>query len=197
MDSINCAKQKIRAVITGSRVPEDPRHADNTLEWLLRLDPDAGEALRLAALAHDIDRAIEESKVKRADFDDYDAFKAAHARHGAELLRPILTACDVARNVVDEACRLVMVHEVGGDIDADLLKDADSISYFDVNLPLYYQREGWAETKRRSLWGYRRLSARARKIVESIGYEEEVMNRLLREVIYDKSTRLRAVAENS
>ena len=75
--------------------------------------------------------------------------KAAHARRGARLLRPILTACGVARDNVDEACRLVTIHEVGGDPDADLLKDADSISYFDANLPLYYQREGWAETKRR------------------------------------------------
>ncbi len=190
MDNIDYAKEKIRAVIASSRVPEDPRHADNTLEWLLRLEPDAGEALLVAALAHDIDRAIEETKVKRADFDDYDAFKVAHARHSAELLHPILTACDVARDIVDEACRLVTVHEVGGDLDADLLKDADSISYFDVNLPLYYQREGWAETKRRSLWGYRRLSARARKIVEGIGYEEEAMNCLLREVIHDKSAQL-------
>ncbi len=184
MDSIDCAKQKIRAVIAGSRVPEDPHHADNTVEWLLRLEPDAGEALQLAALAHDIDRAIGEIKVRRADFNDYDAFKASHARHGAELLRPILTACGVARDIVDEACRLVAGHEVGGDPDSDLLKDADSISYFDVNLPLYYQREGWGETKRRSLWGYRRLSARARKIVENIGYEEEGMIRLLREVIH-------------
>jgi len=190
MDNVDCAKEKIRAVIFGSRVPEDPRHADNTLKWLSHLQPDAGEALQLAALAHDIDRAIEETKVKRADYDDYNVFKAAHARHGAELLRPILTTCGVARDIVDEACRLVTVHEVGGDPDADLLKDADSISYFDVNLPLYYQREGWAETKRRSLWGYRRLSARARKIVENIGYEEEAINRLLREVIFDKTARL-------
>jgi hypothetical protein len=93
----------------------------------------------------------------------------------------------VAGNIVDEACRLVEVHEVGGDPRSDLLKDADSISYFDVNLPLYYQREGWAETKRRSLWGYRRLSARARKIVENINYADEALTRLLREVFYDKS----------
>ncbi len=110
MNNIDCARKKIRAVIAGSRVPEDPRHADNTLEWLLRLEPDAGEALQLAALAHDIDRAIEAVKVRRSNFDDYDAFKAAHARHGAELLRPVLTACGVVRNIVDEACRLV--HEL-------------------------------------------------------------------------------------
>ncbi len=184
MRNVDRAKRKIRAVIADSRIPEDPRHADNTLEWLLRLEPDAGDALQLAALAHDIDRAIDGSKVRRADFDDYDAFKAAHARNGAEILRPILNACGVPGDIVDEACRLVEVHEVGGDPRSDLLKDADSISYFDVNLPLYYQREGWAETKRRSLWGYRRLSARARELVNKTCYHDETLMQLLREVIH-------------
>ncbi len=183
--NIERAKQKIRLVIVNSQVPEDSRHADNTLEWLLRLQPDAGDALQLAALAHDIDRAIEESKVRREDFEDYDAFKAAHSRNSAEILRPILTVCGVARDIVYEACRLVEAHEVGGDPDSDLLKDADSISYFDVNLPLYYQREGWGETKRRSRWGYRRLSPRAEEIVKHIGHEDKVLVRLLREVVHE------------
>ncbi len=185
MNNIDCAKQKIRAVIAGSRVPEDPRHADNTLEWLLRLEPDAGDALRLAALAHDIDRADDVRKVKRADFDDYDAFKSAHAHNSAEILRSILIRCDVEADIVDEACRLVEVHEVGGDPRSDLLKDADSISYFDVNLPLYYQREGWQETKRRSSWGSRRLSARAREFVNKTCYQDETLMQLLREVIHE------------
>ena len=183
ISGFECAKQKIRLYIARSGVPEDPRHADNTLKWLLCLEPDAGTALQLAALAHDIDRATEEIKVKRAHFDDYDAFKAAHARNGAEILRPILTECGVQRDIVNETCRLVAAHEVGGDHFSDTLKDADSISYFDVNLPLYYEREGWTETKRRSRWGYRRLSARAKEIVKHIRYEEDVLMRLLREVI--------------
>jgi hypothetical protein len=182
--SIECATQKIRLVVAGSRVPEDSRHADNTLEWLLRLEPDADEAMQLAALAHDIDRAIEEIKVQRADFGNYDDFKAAHARNGAAILRSLLTACDVERHIVDEACRLVEAHEVGGDYRSDLLKDADSISYFDVNLPFYYRREGWDEAKRRSFWGYRRLSPRAKEIVKHIVYEEEAPVRLLQEVIH-------------
>jgi len=185
MDNIDRAKQKIRLIIADSQVPEDPCHADNTLEWLLRLEPDADDALQLAALAHDIDRAIEGAKTKRADFDSYDAFKAAHARNSSEILRPILTACDVKRDTVDEACRLVELHEVGGDPRSDLLKDADSISYFDVNLPLYYQREGWAETRRRSLWGYRRLTPRAQEIVKHIGHEDKELAHLLREVIHE------------
>ena len=87
MNSTECAKERIRAVIAGSRVPEDPLHAENTLEWLLKLDPDADQALQIAALAHDIDRAVEDQKVRQSDFDDYDDFKAAHARNGANILR--------------------------------------------------------------------------------------------------------------
>ena len=185
LTDIECAKQKIRLIIAGSQVPEDPCHADNTLEWLLRLEPDADEALQLAALAHDIDRAIERIKVRRADFDNYDTFKAAHARNSAEILRSILTACGVKRNIVKEACRLVELHEVGGDPSSDLLKDADSISYFDVNLPLYFQREGWDETKRRSRWGYRRLTPRAQEIVKHINHDDKELARLLREVIHE------------
>ncbi len=68
IDSIVRAKQKIHAIISKSRVPEDPVHAENVLEWVLKLKPDADEALQIAALAHDIDRAVEKRKILRADF---------------------------------------------------------------------------------------------------------------------------------
>jgi hypothetical protein len=164
-------------------VPEDPRHAENVLEWLLKLDPKAGHALQIAALAHDIDRAVEARKVRRSDYTDYDTFKTAHARNGAKILRAILDECGVAESTADEACRLVTLHEVGGDPRSDLLKDADSISFFETNMPLYYQRHGWEETKRRCIWGYRRLSARMKRIAQSMTYEQKVLTRLLKEAI--------------
>jgi len=37
IDSIACAKQKIRVIISKSSVSEDPVHAENVLEWLLKL----------------------------------------------------------------------------------------------------------------------------------------------------------------
>ncbi len=183
MDSIENAKQKIRAVIAGSKVPEDRIHAENTLEWLLKLDPKASQALQISALGHDIDRADEARKVRRADYDDYDEFKAAHARNGSTILRTILGMCGVARPIADEACRLVTLHEVGGDPRSDLLRDADCISFFDFNLPLYYQREGWEETMRRCIWGYGRLSGRLKKIVKKITYEDETLTQLLKNAI--------------
>ena len=104
MDSIDCAKQRIRKIIARSGVPEDPLHAENTLKWLLMLEPKADPALQIAAYAHDIDRAVKRRKVHRSDFTCYEAFKAAHACNGAKILRELLCKCGVADSVTDEAC---------------------------------------------------------------------------------------------
>jgi len=50
-------------------------------------------------------------------------------------------------------------------------------------MPLYYQREGWEESKRRCIWGYQRLSACAKETIKNIAYPDEVLNRLLNEAI--------------
>ena len=176
-------------MVAGSKVPEDPLHAENTLEWLLKLNPEADQALQIAALAHDIDRAVENRKVRRDDYDDYDAFKAAHARNGARILREIMKECGDVDSITEEACRLVTLHEIGGDPRSNLIKDADSISYFDVNMPLYYQREGWEETKRRCIWGYHRLSTPMKRVLEEdITYENALLRRLLKEAIREASS---------
>ncbi|MCP4878631.1 MAG: DUF4202 domain-containing protein, partial [Gammaproteobacteria bacterium] len=102
MDSIDCAKQRIREIIADSGVPEDPRHAENTLKWLFAFEPEADSALQIASLGHDIERAVEIRKVRREDFTDYNEFKGAHARKGAAILREILDECGVAKSVADE-----------------------------------------------------------------------------------------------
>jgi hypothetical protein len=160
---------RIREVIAGSLVPEDPGHSINTLDWLLKFEPDADEALQLAALGHDIDRAVEATKILRSSFSDYGDFKSSHARHSAEMLLKILQQCGVEdRALANELYRLVCAHEVGGDTRSDLLMDADSLSYFDVNLPLYRIRNSREETLRRCVWGYRRLSERTRIIAAQL-----------------------------
>jgi hypothetical protein len=183
-ESIERVRARIREVIAGSSVPEDPRHSTNTLEWLLKFQPCADEALQLAALGHDIDRAVEGSKVLRSDFSDYDDFKAAHARHSAEMLLEILQQCGVEDPALaDEVYRLVCSHEVGGDARSDLLVDADSLSYFDVNLPLYRERNSREETLRRCAWGFRRLSRRARFIAAKLHPHDDELAQLMEEAM--------------
>ena len=184
MDSLERVARRIGEVVAGSSVPEDPEHSRNTLEWLLQLEPAADAALRIAALGHDIDRAVEERKVRRADFADYDAFKAAHARNSAAILGEIMHECGVEGEALPgEVHRLVCLHEVGGDPRSDLLKDADSLSYFDVNLPLYAQRHDREETQRRCVWGYLRLSESARSIAAGLTYPSDQLKQLMDESI--------------
>ncbi len=182
MKGIERVERRIAHVIGHSSVPEDPTHSGNTLEWLLELDPKADAALRIAALGHDIERAIEARKVRRGDFPTYDTFKAAHARNSARILMEILKECWVEDEPFSrEVCRLVRCHEVGGDPRSDLLVDADSISYFDVNLPLYFERNTWEETRRRCTWGYLRLSERAKRIVTDLRHPSEELSRVMSE----------------
>jgi len=79
----------------------------------------------------------------------FDEFKAHHAHHSAEIIRGIMLEVQFEENVIDNVYHLICQHEIGGDPRSDLIKDADSISFFDVNLPLYFQRNSWEESKRR------------------------------------------------
>jgi len=179
MEKIDLLKRKIEKIIKGSSVPEDPIHSKNTLEWLLKLNPDADEALKIAALGHDIERAIVDRKVMRADYKDYDAFKDAHALNSANILLEIMQACGIDKKMNDDVFYLVRYHETGGTDRVDILKNADSISYFDVNLPHYFIRNSLQETKRRCLWGYKRLSDIGKRIVADLNYQNKEIKTLL------------------
>ncbi len=142
MNSIRCAEQRIRSAISMSKVPEDPLHAENTLAWVLKLMPEADEALKLAALGHDIDRAIETRRVQKNRFGSFDEFKAAHATNSAEILGLILEECGVDECVRLEVCRLVSLHETGGDERSDILEER--------RLPILFSRQ--SSSLLRSQW---------------------------------------------
>ena len=182
MDNIDCVKKRIEEIINTSPVPEDPIHSKNTLEWLLRLKPDADKALQIAALGHDIERAIDERKVRREDYQNYDEFKAAHALNSARIISEIMEKCEVEKAVIGDVFDLVFHHETGGAERSNKLRNADILSFFEVNLPLYFTRNTREEVLRRCLWGYRRLSNSLRHILYRFTYKNKEIGLLLREV---------------
>jgi len=180
VDSIDCVKKRIEEIIRTSPVPEDPIHSKNTLEWLLRLKPDADKALQIAALGHDIERAIEERKVKRKDYKSYDEFKDAHALNSAKILAEIIKECNISKELVDDVFCLVRHHETKTTRRADVLRDADTVSFFHVNLPNYFIRNGIEETRRRFLWGYKKLSDSLKRVVAEFDYQDKELESLVR-----------------
>lgn len=182
-DSLSRAQAEIRAVLAHSPTTEDARHAEDTLAWLLRLRSSIDPALALAALGHDIDRVDKRRLVLRRDYEDYAAYKDAHAERAAAILHGLLERCGVNEAIVQRACWLVAHHECGGDPEADLLRDADNLSYFRVNLPAYLVREGHDETLRRCRWSYACLSRRARRHFTHIRHSDPALNLLLLETV--------------
>jgi NADPH:quinone reductase-like Zn-dependent oxidoreductase len=146
------------------------RHLDRTLHWLLVLEPDASEALRLAAVLHDIERAFEPEE-SRPDGDDLSAaytawHQARSAREAGRWLEDQHAPMALSRQVR----RLVRIHEDGGGPDADLLQAADSIAFLEVQVDLFMEmvrdgRRTRAEAERKFRWMFERLRlARAREI---------------------------------
>ena len=179
-------ESEIEKIISKSQVPEDSIHSQNTREWILKLKPEADMGLQIAALGHDIERSIEERKIKREEFTDYNEFKKAHSQNSAIILHEILVKYNFNQDFIDKVVHLVLLHEFGGTPEANILKCADSISYFDVNLPYYFQRHSEEETVFRIEWGYNKLSKAARSIVINFNYDNIELETLFRNVVLDK-----------
>lgn len=174
---------EIETVISRSQLPEDALHSRNTREWVLKLTPTADAALQLAALVHDIERCIIERKITREGYSDYNEFKKAHALNSATISHEILSKYGINKNFIDKVTELVRLHEFGGTIEANILKDADSISFFDINLPFYFQRNSENETAFRIEWGYKKLSKGAKSIVRNFSYENVDLEALFKKIV--------------
>jgi hypothetical protein len=121
-------------------------HLRRTDHWLCVLDPRAHTALRLAALTHDMERHFPGGPVEdlsnppEANMD----YRRAHADRSARIVGDWLGTQGAEEPLAVEVERLIRLHEVGGDPDADLLQAADSISFLEVNvdLPARWAAEG-------------------------------------------------------
>ena len=176
-------ESEIERIISKSEIPEDSEHSKNTRAWILRLKPEADMALQIAGLGHDIERSIKELKINRENYTCYDDFKMAHARNSAKVLRELLAQYDLVKIIRDKVVNLVTHHEFGGSPEANILKEADSISYFDVNVQFYFQRNSKSETAFRIMWGYQRLSDEGKAIVRDFSYDDIELETLIRDVV--------------
>jgi Domain of unknown function (DUF4202) len=152
-------------------VRADHEHAIDTWHWTLRLDPAAGLAVQIAALFHDVERLASEADVRvehRAR--DYQAFKDAHAKRGAEMTRDALAGAGIPSADVDAAARLVEGHERSGEGDAALLADADALSFFSLNSGGFLRHYGVEHTRKKIAYSRARLRPETRPRMRQIRY---------------------------
>jgi hypothetical protein len=154
-------------------VRADYNHALDTWQWLLRLAPDAGLAVQLAALFHDVERLVSEADTRvehqaAAPPADYQSFKDAHAARGAEMASALLAEAGVESETRRRTARLIALHEgppAADDPEAEaisLLNDADALSFFSLNSAGYLEYFGPEPTRKKVAYTLRRLRPEAR-----------------------------------
>lgn len=140
-------------------VRADWDHALDVWQWVLRLAPDASFEVQVAALFHDVERLRSEPD-RRIEHHarDYQRFKDAHARGGADIVRAELRRIGIAEHRVARIATLVAAHErPGDDAELRLLNDADALSFFSLNSSGFADYFGPAHTRRKVAWTLKRL----------------------------------------
>ncbi|MEK7064884.1 MAG: DUF4202 family protein [Patescibacteria group bacterium] len=162
-------KKEITDIIMKYREGSELKHANGVLNWLLKIKPDADEVMQIAAFAHDIERCVRQGQKNPdllfvGDPEKYKQAKREHAEYGARVLAEILKKHDVDEKGVARAVYLVENHEDGGDEEANIIRDADSLSYFEDNFDGYLKECGVERAKRKVEYMFGRMSENGKKL---------------------------------
>jgi hypothetical protein len=123
------------------------RHLVRARDWLLELEPDASEALKIAALTHDIERNFPGGPSQRADVPANDrSYRDAHQARSVEILSSWLVE-QGRSDLVEAVSDAVGTHEWGGSPGADLVQAADSIAFLEITAR---EAPGWVSEGRYS-----------------------------------------------
>lgn len=123
---------------------KNPIHFERAVYWLQQINPDADEPMLIAAYAHDVERAFSPVTIdffKDKELDD-DAYLTTHQENGAKIISDFLRKESYPEEQISRIEEMVRFHEVGGTPESDWIKDADSISYFEVNAPKHIEKFG-------------------------------------------------------
>jgi hypothetical protein len=117
--------------------PYNSYHLLKSLEWLDRLAPGSSEAVRLATLTHDMERAFPgPDQPVMTSFDD-PVYLAAHSARSARIVTAWLLEHGSVEDLAHEVSELIAVHEIGGWPEANLVQAADSLSFLETNVELF------------------------------------------------------------
>jgi HD domain. len=119
------------------KYPYNRDHLVRSLEWLDRLAPGSREAVRLATLTHDMERAFPGPDQPVAKRLDDPVYNKAHSERSARIVGAWLREMRADDALVRDVEELIRVHEDGGWPEANLVQAADSLSFLDTNIDLF------------------------------------------------------------
>jgi hypothetical protein len=158
-------------------------HLTRTAYWLKELQPDADEYMQIAALTHDIERAYrEDAKIDQLllenGFQD-PIYLQLHQEHGAEIIGKFLQEQKVDPIQIDRVKAMVAYHEIGGNEEQNMIKDADSISFFENNVSHFIQKRlpffDKENIRLKFDWMYNRITSTKAKQIAAEWYRKALL----------------------
>ncbi len=165
--------------------PQGAQHLLQTEAWLQRLEPCASEALLLAALTHDMERAFpgaDSPSLDPREGVDNPNYNIAHSERSAHIVSAYLHGQGASQESIEQVARLIRAHEYGGDNDENLVQAADSLSFLEVNVDVFL---GWMDAGDEK-WNAGAVRAKFRWMYERIQVPQA---RDLARPMYEEATR--------
>ena len=158
-------------------------HLIRTVYWVKKLTPNSSIALLLAALTHDIERAFKQWRNPPAremgKWDD-PISNQWHSKRSARFVKDFLKKKNADPDLIKEVSRLISHHEEGGWKEADLLRNADSISFLEINIPFFISRIpdelNKKEVKEKFDYMFRRIGSKKAKEIARPFYERAIVS---------------------
>ena len=120
--------------------PIGPKHLRRTADWIRKLRPEADDALLIAGSCHDIERSPKHRVGKLEVMLEITGkeYLKKHQERSGRIMRDFLLQAGADPNFAKRVENLIAKHEEGGDDDQNLLKDADSVSFFENNIDHFF-----------------------------------------------------------
>lgn len=155
-------------------------HFERTIYWVKQLKPDANEPILIAAYAHDTARAFSkqdtEETFKDKEFNDIEILKE-HQEEGARIVADFLQKEGYSEESIKRVYNMIKYHEEGGDAESNLIMDADSISYLEINAVKHIKLVNSLDKdkiKRKIDWMYKRISSDKAKVLAEPYYKKAI-----------------------
>ena len=127
------AKDFVKTAFGGNK--DKLEHFERTEYWVGQLKSNPSKALLIAAYAYDIERAFNSDNDFKRHLESCTdkAFLDKHQNEGGQTMSAVLISKGADPKLAAEVQDLIAHHEVGGTPEQNVLKDADSIAYFESN----------------------------------------------------------------
>ncbi|MBX3125995.1 MAG: DUF4202 domain-containing protein [Polyangiaceae bacterium] len=136
LDRLN-AEDPTTVLVEGQRRPRQLVHAEWLSGWVERLDPEASEALRLAARAQHLMRF----RIPRDDFPEgrtgYLEWRKAAARFHASEAEQVLARAGYDKRVMAEVRRIILKQGIKQYPDVQTMEDALCLSFLERELAVF------------------------------------------------------------